>query len=66
MYIRGEREKKRERRQNLVCSAANCHIDLVTWQTQLDLRLSLWDVLYFCRELSASERLRRKRDMVSE
>lgn len=42
MYIRGERErgkKKRERRGNL-CSAANCHIDLVTWQTRLD--LGLW------------------------
>lgn len=26
----------------------------------------LWDVLYFCHELSASEKLRRKRDVVSE
>lgn len=65
MYVKGERERGGEWGISYVLPQITTSI-LSFRQTQLDLRLlNLWDMLYFCHELSASEKHRRKRGTVN-
>lgn len=64
--ILGEREKEGEETESRVFCSKLPHRSCRLADTVGPEAVRLWDVLYFCQELSASEKLRRKRDVVSE